>query len=104
MHVHSQDDFVSTTNIDQSTVSQEPQKLAEAQRQAYIEDSDQVSKESEHLVNPIVMPLQENSIETSEIKSIVSEVSQAHQVVDVPHIDFIFGEPRWIFNDHDLSV
>eukprot|EP00268_Persea_americana_P006446 TRINITY_DN12328_c0_g1_i1.p1 TRINITY_DN12328_c0_g1~~TRINITY_DN12328_c0_g1_i1.p1 ORF type:complete len:141 (-),score=18.94 TRINITY_DN12328_c0_g1_i1:135-557(-) len=54
-HVHSQDDFVSTTDIDQSNVSQEPQKVAEAQREAYIGDSDQVSKESEHSVNPIVM-------------------------------------------------
>ena len=97
-------DFVGTDNIDQSNVSQQPQKVAEEQRQAYIEDTDQVIKESEHPVNPIVMPLSENSIETSEIKSIVSEVSQEHQVVDVPHIDFIFREPRWIFNDHDLLV
>lgn len=104
VHVHSQDDFVSTTNIDQSNVSQEPQKVTEAQRQGYIKDSDQFSKESEHPVNPIVMPLPEYSIETLEIKSIVSEVLQEHQVVDIPHIDFIFGEPRWIFNDHDLLV
>lgn len=51
-----------TTNTDLSNVSQEPQKVEEEQRQAYIEDSDQVSKKIEHPVDLIVMPLPKNPI------------------------------------------
>ena len=68
--VHDKDDFVSTDNIDQSNVSQESQKVAEEQRQVYIEDSDQVSKKIEHLVDPTIISLSENPIGSSDIKSI----------------------------------
>ena len=98
------DNFVSTNNIDQSNVSQEPQKAKEEQIQAYIEDSDRVSEKIEHTVDPIVMSLSENPIGSSDIKSIVPVVLQEDQVIEVPHIDFIFGNHRWIVNVHAPSV
>ena len=36
------------------------------------------------------------------IKSIVPEVSHEDNAVEVPHIDFISSDQRWIFNDHNL--
>ena len=68
-------DFVGTDNIDQSTVSQEPQKVEEEQGEANIEDFDELSKQSEHLVDLIVIPLPKNLIESPAIKAIVREVS-----------------------------
>ena len=78
-------------NNDQGNVMQEPQNVEEEQRQAHIEDSHQVNKKIEHLVDPIVMPLLENPIDSSAIKTIVPVVSHEDQVVEVLHIDFIFG-------------
>eukprot|EP00268_Persea_americana_P054385 TRINITY_DN6228_c0_g1_i17.p1 TRINITY_DN6228_c0_g1~~TRINITY_DN6228_c0_g1_i17.p1 ORF type:complete len:143 (+),score=24.19 TRINITY_DN6228_c0_g1_i17:310-738(+) len=102
--VHINTNFVVTNNIDQGSATQELQRVEEVQGQENIEDSEQVTKKIEHPVDLIVMPLPENPIASSKIKSIVSVVSQEDQVIKVPHIDFIFGEPRWIFNDHDLLV
>ena len=31
-------------------------------------------------------------------------VSQEEEVIEVPHIDFIFGDQQWIVNVHDLLV
>eukprot|EP00268_Persea_americana_P013277 TRINITY_DN15789_c2_g2_i6.p1 TRINITY_DN15789_c2_g2~~TRINITY_DN15789_c2_g2_i6.p1 ORF type:complete len:158 (-),score=19.36 TRINITY_DN15789_c2_g2_i6:2-427(-) len=50
------------------------------------------------------MALPENPIASSKLKSIALMVSHEYQVIKVPPIDFIFGEPRWIFTDHDLLV
>ena len=84
---------------DQDSGDQEPQKKEEEQGQANVEDSDQVSKKIEHPVDLIVMPLPENPIRLSEIKSIVSEVSQEDHVVEVPCIDLIFRDQRWKLED-----
>ena len=86
------DDFVNANNIDQSNVSQQLQKAEEEQRQAYIDGSVQVSENIEDTVDPIVMSLSENPIGSSDIKSIVPVVLQENQVIEVPHIDFIFGD------------
>ena len=66
------------------------QKSQEASEegQVHIEDIDLMSNKSKHLVN--LMVVQETSIE--------------EQLVEVPHIDFIFEDQRWIFKDHDLLV
>ena len=45
------------------------------------------------------MSLIENLIASSEIKSIVTVVSQEDQVVEVPHIDFIFRDRQWKLDD-----
>eukprot|EP00268_Persea_americana_P068039 TRINITY_DN9429_c0_g1_i14.p1 TRINITY_DN9429_c0_g1~~TRINITY_DN9429_c0_g1_i14.p1 ORF type:complete len:106 (-),score=29.38 TRINITY_DN9429_c0_g1_i14:467-751(-) len=57
---------------DQDSVNQVLQRAKEEQGQANNEDYDPVSKKIEHLVDPIVMPLLENPIGSSETKSIVS--------------------------------
>ena len=35
---------------------------------------------------------------------VVQKTSIAKQIVEFPHIDFIFGNQRWIFKDQDLLV
>ena len=83
---------------DQDSVNQKPQKLKE-QGEANIE---QVSKKIEHLVDLVECHYQIIQFSSSEIKSIVPLVSHEDQIVEIPHIDFIFGDQRWIVNVHDL--
>ena len=54
-----------------------------------------VSKENEHQLDPTVIPLSENPIGTSENKSIIAMGSQEDPSIEVPYIDFIFGDQRW---------
>ena len=60
--VHGKITFMGKNTIDQSNASQVLQKVEEEQRQAYIEDSYQVSKKIEHPLDPIVRSLPKNSI------------------------------------------
>ena len=84
---------------DQVRVPQEPQSVEEDQGEATIEDFEQVTKQSEHPVDLVDMPLPDNPFGSSETRSIVFEDSQVHQVVDVPHIDFIFRDQQWQLAD-----
>lgn len=74
------------TQNDQDSVNQEPQKVEEEQWQTNIEDSDRVSKKIEHLADLIVMPLPENLIISSKIKSIVPVDTHEDQVVEAPRL------------------
>ena len=49
-------------------VPQEPQSVEEEQGETTIEDFDQVTKQSEHLVDLVDMPLPNNTIGSSETK------------------------------------
>ena len=84
---------------DRDSVNREMQMVEEKYGQANIEDFDQVSKESEHPVDLIVPPLLEKSVGSLEFKSMVPVVSQEDQVVEVPHIDFIFKDCLWNLDD-----
>ena len=95
---------MSSNNIDQGNANPELQTVEEVQGLANIEDSDHVSKKIEHPIDLIVMPLPKNPIASSELKSTVPVVSQEDQVIEVPHINFIFVGPQWIVNVHDLLV
>ena len=50
-----------------------------------------VHKESNHLTGLIENPLPEELIESSEENAIGEEVANEEQIIEVPHIDFIFG-------------
>lgn len=62
---------------------------------ANIEDMDMYRKEIEHLMNLIVMPLIENPIGSP----LIQHTSKEEPIVDVPHIDFIFGNQCWKLED-----
>ena len=64
--------------------------------EANIENLDMVSKENEHPMNKIVVPLSGRPIGSSENKSIVTVVLQEDLSIEVPHIDFIFGDEQYM--------
>lgn len=62
------------------------------------------SEEMEHKVDLIVMQPSEKSIGSSEDYYIIQEESKEEPITKVPHIDFIFKDQQWIFEDRDLWV
>ena len=74
--VQGKDDFLGTNTIDEGHANQDLQRAEQEHGLVYIEDSEQVSKQIEHPVDLIVMSLPTNPIGLSEIKSIISKVSQ----------------------------
>ena len=84
---------------DDQYVNPELQRVEEGQGEANIEDFDWVTNRSEHPLDLIKMPLQDNPIASSAIKSIVLVVSHEDQVVEVPHTDFIFKDQQWKLED-----
>ena len=59
------------------------------------------NKEPDQLVDFIISPLPEEPIiKSSEEKAIVSQVEKDGQVVEIPHIDFLFGDKLLMFEDY----
>ena len=63
------------------------------------EDLNVVNKEPDQLVDLIISPLSEEPIKSSKEQAVVSKVEKDGQVVETPHIDFIFGEKLLMFKD-----
>ena len=57
-----------------------------------IKDLDLVSNRSNYPMDPIVMPIPKEPLISFENKSIVPVVSQEDPSIEIPHIDFIFGD------------
>ena len=66
---------------------------ATKEEETSIEDLDIVSKQTEHPMNLIVRPFPENPIRSLDEKAINQEVAKEDQIIEVPHIDFILGDP-----------
>ena len=54
------------------------------------------SKETDHPADMIVMQLSKKSIESLENNYIIHDASKKEPIVEVSHIDFIFGDQQWI--------
>lgn len=71
-------------------VDQKMQVAYEATKK--IEDLKMVSKPTNHLIEPIVSPLLQQPVKPSEEQAIGQETAKESQVIEFPHIDFIFGD------------
>ena len=60
-----------------------------------------VRKDFDHLMNVIISPILEKTIKSSYEKANGQEVAKEDQVIDIPHIDFIFGDGLSFFKDCD---
>ena len=85
--------------MDDDQKMQAAKKLEELE--ANNEDMDMDSEEREHQVDLIVMQPSEKSIGSSENYYIIQEESKEEPITGVPHIDFIFKDQQWIFEDCD---
>ena len=56
-------------------------------------------KESYHLMDPVASPPPKNKVKPSDGKTINQEVLNDDQIIEVPHIDFIFGDNLFILED-----
>ena len=75
------------------SVDSSDQKMQAAKESdASIEDLDMVSKENEHQMDLIEVLLPDKTIGSSENKSILPNRSEEDPLVEVSHIDFIFGD------------
>lgn len=58
----------------------------------------------EHPMDLVIIPLSEKPIGTSEDKSVIAKGPQDDLSVEVPYIDFIFGDQRWKPEDYDWML
>ena len=83
-----------------SSVDKQMQATGEAREENMsIRELDMVSKPNKHPVDLIVMPLSEQTIGAPENKSVIVKFSKDNPSVEVPYIDFIFGDQRWKSED-----
>ena len=71
-------------------VDQKMQVAYEATKK--IEVLKMIRKPTNHLIEPIVSSLLEQPVKTSEEQAIGQETTKENQVIEVPHIDFIFRD------------
>ena len=93
------------SSLEEDDISENPKNkmtdCVDQQMQAKkkIGDFNTVSKQIEHLMDLIVMPLLETQTMALKETYIVMEVVEEDQVIEVPHVDFIFGDRQLIFED-----
>ena len=75
------------------------QVQATKKEEEHIKELELVTKPTNHLAGPIVSPLTEQPIKPSEEHAIDQETTKEDQVIEVPHIDFIFGDSPSILED-----
>eukprot|EP00268_Persea_americana_P027950 TRINITY_DN27197_c0_g3_i2.p1 TRINITY_DN27197_c0_g3~~TRINITY_DN27197_c0_g3_i2.p1 ORF type:complete len:175 (-),score=39.03 TRINITY_DN27197_c0_g3_i2:134-658(-) len=80
------------------------QKMQPSKKEENSEELEIVSKPTEHLMDLIVSPLPGKPISSPEDKDIDQEVVNEDQIIEAPHIDFIFGDRLLILEDCDPLV
>ena len=70
--------------------------------EANIEDLDMVRKENEEPMGPIEVLLSDKLIRSSKNRSIIPTGLEEDPLVEIPHIDFIFGNQQWILGDTEM--
>ena len=80
-------ELISTNDIDGDNVNHKTQKVEEEQGHGNIEDCDPMDM--------IIISHSEKSTASSEKNYIIRKASKEEPIVEVPHIDFIFGNRRW---------
>ena len=86
-HISEEPENTGTKIIAMDSADQRMQEANE-EGQAHVENIDLMRNKPNHSVD----------------LTVVQETSIAEQTVEVLHIDFIFGNQRWIFKDQDMLV
>ena len=89
-----EDDHILENLKDKRTKSVDQQMQASEK----IKELSMVSKVFHHLIDLITSPLPEKPIKSLDEKAIDQEVAKEDQVIDIPHIDFIFKDRQLIYS------